>query len=387
MHQEESLAMLNENIFLREFTFSASLFRDSRGQELELCDGAIWIDGLLILFQHKARNLDHVSADGTSESAWFKRKVSKESVRQFSLTKKYLDTESALPLANRRGQTVDFSKVRPSAVHMVTVYSPSATLEKGSDSKGRITNRVGFVHFIHERDYVSILATLHTPFELSEYLKFRYGCFAADKASFEEVSEKAVVGAYLEGPNPRPIAHFHETFVDSLVSDPAEFGMSRLFWLFHERMGSAEKSLEYHKILERLAMLPRNGLRVFRERINWAMESCKWQNAVRPCRFGMPQLDISFVFIPLNHELSDHWRTAIENFTIANQYEQKTKKAIGVTVSPDPSDPKMFLVNWLYREAEWEYDDLLESRLKSDSPFGTLRQEQIEMYDFNDNRG
>lgn len=120
MEQEDALARLNQDFFLREFTYSNSKFCSVSGQELELCDGAIWLDDILILFQAKQRNPADATESSDIESKWFSRKVSKDAVRQLADSVKYLRTEDSLPLLNRRGQELNFSRISPSTIYSDT---------------------------------------------------------------------------------------------------------------------------------------------------------------------------------------------------------------------------------------------------------------------------
>ena len=144
----------NANVFLREFTYDDSRFRSEHGQEFELCDGAIWIDDLLILYQLKERNPDHDTGNPEKESKWFTNKVSKTAVNQLVDSITYLDAQKSLPLANLRGQTVNLSDAEPETIHKIVIYSSSESLPIGKIFlKGRVSKRIGFVHFFHVNDY------------------------------------------------------------------------------------------------------------------------------------------------------------------------------------------------------------------------------------------
>src|ERR1041384_612839 len=89
MSLEEYFALLNKNIFLREFSFSKNKFKPNPNEELELADHVVWIDNLLIAYQLKEREAGgDASADG--ERRWFERKVISKGTRQIRDTLKYL---------------------------------------------------------------------------------------------------------------------------------------------------------------------------------------------------------------------------------------------------------------------------------------------------------
>ncbi len=74
---------------VRKQTGKVLIYAKVPGQELELCDGAIWLDNLLILFQAKSRNRNDATADIETESKWFKSKVGKKAVSQLADSVRY----------------------------------------------------------------------------------------------------------------------------------------------------------------------------------------------------------------------------------------------------------------------------------------------------------
>jgi hypothetical protein len=104
MPLDDRIASHNADVFVREFTYSATQFKGQDGQERELCDGAVWIGDLLILLQNKERDPGVVTGDPDAETRWFNKKVSKLAVDQLCDSLRYLQQERALPLANLRGR-------------------------------------------------------------------------------------------------------------------------------------------------------------------------------------------------------------------------------------------------------------------------------------------
>ena len=51
MNLEEKISSLNQNIFLKEFTYSKNKFSPTPSSEFELADNIIWLRDLLIVFQ------------------------------------------------------------------------------------------------------------------------------------------------------------------------------------------------------------------------------------------------------------------------------------------------------------------------------------------------
>ena len=59
MLTENFLSGINDNIFLREFSFNKNKFNLNPQEEVEFADHVIWIDDLLIIFQLKERGDDN----------------------------------------------------------------------------------------------------------------------------------------------------------------------------------------------------------------------------------------------------------------------------------------------------------------------------------------
>ena len=296
MPLDDRIASHNADVFVREFTYSATQFKGQDGQERELCDGAVWIGDLLILLQNKERDPGAVTGDPDAETLWFNKKVSKQAVDQVCDSLRYLRQERALPLANLRGQTLDLTKAseRVSLTHLIALFSPSAVLPAAvAMKKGRSSQRVGFVHFLIADDYVRVCGTLHTPFEVSDYLSFRKAVALKDPNA-DAVSEKALLGQYLMDPDPaRSVAPDNEEYVDRLLRDADEFSLSSMLALYLDRVTFGAGGADYHAILVELARLRRHMAREFRKRLAWAMEVCKGASNLAPSRFHVPELGCS----------------------------------------------------------------------------------------------
>lgn len=361
MGQEEKIAHLNQDFFLREFTYSSTKFRAGSGQELELCDGAIWLDDLLILFQAKSRNLGDATADVETESKWFKNKVGKNAVSQLADSVRYLANESSLPMLNRRGQKLDLSAISPETTHLVAIYEASQLIsDRTFLSKGRVSQRVGFVHFISEGDYQAICVTLQTPMEVSQYLGFREMYVKRDPKS-HEVSEKALVGKYLTDTDDRlDLCDEHEFITDRLINEPEEFSVSRMLHEYLERLrvyDGNQESLQYHKILSILAKLKRNVMKQFKQRFLWAMDKAKDSEACLPSRMMLPYMDCSFLFLPLEHVGEKTRIRLLERYALLCKQDLKSRLCLGIGISKNyraPNDSSSFLVHWIHLEGEWE---------------------------------
>ena len=129
-----------------------------------------------------------------------------------------------------------------------------------------------------------------------------------------------------------------------------------------------------------MALLKRDELREFKTRFKLSMEKAKANEFALPYRIVVPRTGCGFVFIPLTSDLVHQRRTGLQNFTLAHKYDQQLAKCIGVSFSPD--DDGWFSVEWCYMEFPWEQDDLMETQLRKNNPFRSVRTVQLQRYDY-----
>lgn len=391
MGQEENIAHLNQDFFLREFTYSNTKFRAGSGQELELCDGAVWLDDLLILFQAKSRNRNDATADVETESKWFKSKVGKKAVNQLADSVRYLTNEKTLPMFNRRGQELDLSGISAETTHLVAIYEASPLIsDRTFLTKGRVSQRVGFVHFVSEGDYQAICMTLQTPMEVSQYLCFREMYVLRDPKS-HEVSEKALVGKYLtDTDDVLDVCDEHEFITDRLINDPEEFSVSRMLHEYLERLrlyDANQESLQYHKILSVLAKLKRNVMKQFKQRLLWAMDKARTQESCLPSRMMLPYMDCSFLFLPLEQVEEEARIPFMERYALLCKQDLRSRLCLGIGVCKnhrEPNDPSSFLVHWIHLEGKWEPHAERDAYLsKNPDCFREMRGTELGLYELN----
>jgi hypothetical protein len=364
MSLEQKLAENNSNIFLREFTFSNTKFKRSDGQEVEFCDGAVWIDDLLILFQLKERNPKHYTRDPAKETRWFERKVEKIAVGQFADTLTYLENENQLPFVNHRGQTLDFTDSKPTRIHLIALFDhPSGLPIDIMSRKGRVSERVGFVHYFQRGNYDTVCMYLHTPFEIAEYLDFRSD-FVQRVSAAHDVSEKAMFGKFLtDSDDDDEIRHEHEFVADRLIDDRDDFNISRLMDVYYDRIESGNTGTQYHLLLKEMAKMTRNMCYLFRERFEWAKERCRESTQAKPPRFLPVEQDCGFISVPIPEHMRDDWQSQLELYTILCKYDFKCSKCIGYTMAVNPDDPDSYNVNWMYIEFDWQHEEKLDAAL------------------------
>jgi len=146
-------------------------------------------------------------------------------------------------------------------------------------------------------------------------------------------------------------------------------------------MVSDNNGTEYHSILTELAKLPRNMLKLFRQRLLWAMDKCKATNPPIPSRFSYPGSKCSFVFIPLAESEREHSLKAAFNYTTLSKYSFRTTRAVGMAVTPHIS-PDAYQVQWCFLDGAWEYDADLETFFADGSPFREISPTMMGKYEF-----
>ena len=120
-------------------------------------------------------------------------------------------------------------------------------------------------------------------------------------------------------------------------------------------------------------------MKEFKKRFVKATEDCKKGEIVLPYRFYTPRTDCGFVFIPLPKSKVAHWQTALENFTLAQKYDQRAGKCVGVVVFDDIFDGERYInLYWMFAASEWEYDEEYDKLLKANFPFRQVSSKEID---------
>ena len=364
---ESEIALLNEHFFFKEFTYSKNTFSPHPSTEFELADSILWLGELVIIFQLKERN---VSGSKTieKEKTWFERKVVTLATKQIRNSLEYLNTYQSIKLKNHRGH--DF-KLQPDDIsirHKVICYHNNHNPpEQHRNKKFHRSRTAGVIHLIPAKDYLGIVRTVLTPFELSEYLEFREELIEKWDSVISSVPEPALMGQFLTGNiNQRP----NERFIDVLASlehHVKEWDISNLIKLFPDRVKTSGSPTDYYAIISELAKLKRNELREFKIRFELSMNKCRSGIFTRPYRMSSPRTECAFVFIPLDKEMISNRQQGLINFTNACKYDLKVPKCVGISFSPD--EDAWYSVEWCYIEKPWEYDKELDGMLQQVNPF------------------
>ena len=373
---ESEIALLNEHFFFKEFTYSKNTFSPHPSTEFELADNIIWLGELAIIFQLKERNISG-STTIDKEKTWFENKVVTLATKQIRDSLAYLKTHQSIRLENHRGHDFKLQLDDISILHKVICYHNSA--EYHGYKKFHRSKTAGVIHLIPAIDYLGIVRTVLTPFELSEYLEFREELIEKWDSVISSVPEPALMGQFLTGNiNQRPNGRFVDVLA-SLEHHVEEWDISNLIKFFSDRVTTSGSPTDYYPIISELAKLKRNELKEFKIRFEFCMKKCRSGEISLPYRISSPRTECAFVFIPLDKEMISNRRQGLINFTNACKYDLKVPKCIGISFSPDAD--AWYSVEWCYIEEPWEYDNELDGRLKQSNPFRGVNTIVLNRYD------
>ena len=376
---ESEIARLNEHFFFKEFTYSKNTFRPHPSTEFELADSIIWLGELAIIFQLKERNISS-STTTENEKTWFEKKVVTLATKQIRDSLAYLDTHQSIRLKNHRGHSFKLQPDAISILHKVICYHGHNNLpEHHKNKKFHRSSTAGIIHLIPANDYLGIVRTVLTPFELSEYLEFREELIEKWDSVISSVPEPALMGQFLTGNiNQRPSREFIEV-LESLEHNLEEWDLSNLIKLFPDRVTTSDKSTDYYAIVSELAKLKRNELREFKKRFQLSMKKCRSETLTIPYRMSSPRTQCAFVFIPLPTEMFSHRQQSLINLTLACKYDLKVPKCVGISFSPE--EDAWFFAEWCYVEQPWEYNEELDIMLQQNNPFREVKIIALNRYD------
>jgi len=377
MTQSENIvSQINSNVFFKEFTFSKNDFKElDTNQKLEFADNVVWLDKLFFIYQIKERD-----TNSTDNIKWFENKVLKKAVKQIKSTLNYISIYPEIIIENEKGHKLDITKAKECEdPKKIIIYSPSDNFpESKRNLKFYESSEIGLIHLFHSEDYYWICKYLITPAEVEEYLNFREDLFLFDKERSNVLPEQYFLGHFLETLD---ADHFDSAYITNLKNhkpDIQQFDISHIIENFSKNIKLINYQTEYYPIIEEIAKLNRSELIEFKKRISLSIENSEKEEITIPYRIYLPSTDCGFVFIPLHSSKSQHWKTALYNFTMAHKYESKAKKCIGVVIFRDKQQLEYFEFYWQFVKAEWVYDEVIENTLKDNYPF---RKTKIKKFD------
>lgn len=374
-NSEKTISEINSSVFFKEFTFSKNDFKalDSK-QKLEFADNVVWLDELFFIYQIKERE-----KNATNDLKWFENKVLNKAVKQIKSTLKYISHYPEIIIQNEKGHRLDIAKARQCESKKIIIYSPQDNFpELQRHLKFYDSSDIGLVHLFHFEDYYWICKYLITPAEIEEYLNFREDLFMFDKAKSNALPEQYFLGHFLETLD---ADHFNASYINNLKNhnpDINAFNVSSIIENFNKNIKLTNFETEYYPIIQEIAKLNRSELTEFKKRMSLSIENSESEEMILPYRIYLPSSDCGFVFIPLHSNRTKHWKTALQNFTMAHKYDSRAKKCIGVVIFKDEQAKEYFEMFWLFIEAEWEFDEVMEKALANNFPFRKTKVKQFD---------
>ncbi|SDA16527.1 hypothetical protein SAMN05216315_10811 [Nitrosospira sp. Nsp18] len=379
---ENELATLNEWYFFREFTYSKTTFSPEPSQEVELADSILWIGDLLVVYQLKEREVQSATTV-EAEKRWFERKILRQATRQIRDTLTYLNYPGTIEIQNQRGHAFGIDIRTIHELHKLILYLPHALLpESCREIKHHRSGTAGVIHIIPANDYLGIVKTLLTPAEVADYLGFREALINRWEVEIAAVPEPALVGQYLNGDIDVPPSVDFIEYLYRLDHRPDEWDMSGIISKFPNRITTDNEPTDYYPIVRELALLKRSELEKFKERFQLSIEKARSNELVLPYRMACPRTNCGFVFISVTRDALPHRRKGLQNYTLANKYDLKLPKCIGVSIADDVDG--WYAVEWLYVEFPWEQDAEMEELLRTNYPFREVKYGELPRYTYRD---
>jgi hypothetical protein len=373
---ENIISQINMNVFFREFTFSKNNFVElDSNQKLEFADNVVWLDDIFFIYQIKDRALSD-----SDDEKWFDNKVLKKGVKQIKNTLKYLENYSGVIITNEKGHKINISEAKRITPRKIIIYTPSDSFP---DAKRFIkfydSSQIGLIHLFHSEDYYWICKYLLTPAEVEEYLNFRESFYSTQKQVLNHFPEQYILAHFLETLDTEIIVPRYIDNLKIIDKESIDFDISFLIDNFTNNIKLINHETEYYPIIKEIAKLNRSEIAEFKKRFVRCLEICKKEDIVLPYRIYIPRTDCGFVFIPLFKEKAAFWKTALNNFTLAQKYDQKAGKCVGVIIfEMQIENTNYFDIYWEYAEFPWEFDSELDSRLKANFPFRDAKMKRIE---------
>ena len=174
----------------------------------------------------------------------------------------------------------------------------------------------------------------------------------------------------------------------AFVQDLAAFDLSSVMRNFQSHIVNPERSVDYYRIMEEFARVPRSVWREFRTRLVISLEASKARKPHRAFRFAFPKTDCTFMVASLDPdwpmigvEGTRMRSNAVEMFTEAAKYDLKTRVGVGLLIS---KDGEHFQLDWCFIDEPWATNAKMEDLLATTSLFGPAREKTIDSFFFRD---
>lgn len=365
---ERLLTNINNSIFFKEFTYSENQIFQEGGDTKELADNIVWLDDLLLVYQVKGREAQHVT-DTQSEEKWFDRTIAGKAKKQIKDTINFLQTWQKLPVTNERGQMADIAQAAGQKLIKLVIFDPgSKLLEDKKNIKFLESSTAGLIHLFHIQDYEMVCECLVTPSELAEYLQFREEIYLRHKDQAIIGKEEYLLGHFFTTQDTKAINQDFLNNFGKIDNDSGHFEVGSILNNFFNKVVLYENGREtdYHFILKEIAKLNRNELMAFNSRYRETIQNVQTDKFALPLRFAVPRTGCGFVFVTMQQRNKGHWYNALLNFVDTYRYKHRLDKCIGVVMA---KDGQWFDINWAFTAGKWEFNEELEQALSNEGEF------------------
>ena len=380
MNFEELLSNLNENVFLKEFTFSKNFFTPPNESEYELADNLIFLENFIFIYQCKERRSNSNVINNNVEKRWFESKILKKATRQIRDTISYFKRYSPIRLKNHRGHEFKINLDNKKVFKIISYDNQNLPIDCMRVNYHK-SKHVGFIHILPIDNYFNVINTLYTPYEISEYFKFREKIILNNLSKDYFVDEISLLGQYLSGRlEDKPSKNYIKYFV-CFKNDLGEFNLNPLLLKFGDRIyGPSGDNKDYYSILTEFSKLNRAYLKQIKGRVDCCLEKLFKDEIIIPTRVYNPETCCGFVVMTLPNSMIKGKRQYLENTTIAAKYELNYKKEIGILFVKDGND---IIIDWCLIIGPNKKNETLETILKENNPFREVDIKKISRYNFN----
>ena len=383
MTLEEFTAQLNANTFWKEFTFSETRFFPRPKQQVELADGIVKIGPLALVFQLKERT--EATSDPETERQWFRRKVLGRATDQIKASLRYLAENEEIRLTNGQGHEIAVKGGNLEDIKKIVVFLPGRLLPEDCwATKFHVSTTGGFIHIVAAHDYLGILDRLRIPDDVRRYFEYREAVLPRLREAGTVVEEPDIMVAFLSEKDLPQSGSVEE--LRAFVQDFDGFDLSNIMRDLQNHIVNPEKSMDYYRIMEEFARVPRSVWREFKTRLVISLEASRVRKPPRAFRFAFPKTDCTFMVAsmdpdwPVTGADGTKMRTnAVVMFTEAAKYDLKTRVGVGLLISKDGEN---FQLDRCVVDEPWAVNPKMEELLATTSLFGPTRERMIDSFLF-----
>ena len=364
----EDIALhLNANVFTKTFSFSSAQLPVLASPPPPLADRVLLVDGVGLVMDLCERE-ERARLKPAEVEKWFADEVLRKAVDRIRHTRDLLRSYDGISLVNSRGHRVS---VAPRGLDQVTGLILHRSPKAGGyvPPRFRKSRKTGFVHIMRDSEYFGICEHLVTPFELTDYLKFRQEIFSRPFPVPAEVSEAALLGQYLFEELEAPADARYETAGRTFRGDPNAGAFSYVLQNLSTQIAKRDdESVEatYQRILAELARLGRSELRELKTQLRLSLEAVRADRFELPYRVTCASTQCCFLVLPGSAEFRLRAREALESLAAASKYELGLQKQVSIAMW---RSGEIIDIDWLYTEGPHVPNEKLDKRLEQAYPF------------------